>query len=238
MTDRARVDFDHNSILKVVAAEVLGPLGLVQHGRSRAWIDDHGWWVIHVVFDPSGFGRGSYLRIATALLWEPFPAIPLAFEWKDRWKIPMGRFETSHINARRPDWWERDVRAFAAGAADYVRVLRAQPHDVRAFLALAATSRNGDYHIGVAAGLLRDLETSRASLRAVLRDSSSVAGDWRLSQRRAAEELNGLLDDQPAFLHAVASVVAAQRVVVKLPRLEVAEVVGQLEGALPRATTP
>src|SRR5690242_5082457 len=26
------------------AREVLRPLGLVQKGRSRTWLDDHGWW--------------------------------------------------------------------------------------------------------------------------------------------------------------------------------------------------
>lgn len=44
MIDRARVEFDHNRLLKKVAKEVFAPLGLIQRGSSRTWFDDHGWW--------------------------------------------------------------------------------------------------------------------------------------------------------------------------------------------------
>jgi hypothetical protein len=43
---------------------VLTPLGLTQRGRSRLWLDDHGWWLIVVEFQPSAWSRGSHLNVS------------------------------------------------------------------------------------------------------------------------------------------------------------------------------
>ena len=50
---------------------MLRPVGLVQQGRSRAWLDDRGWWVGVVEFQPSSFSRGSYLNVGVNWLWTP-----------------------------------------------------------------------------------------------------------------------------------------------------------------------
>ena len=44
-------------------------MGLFQKGRSRTWLDDHGWWVCVVEFQPSGWSRGSYLNVGCMWLW-------------------------------------------------------------------------------------------------------------------------------------------------------------------------
>ena len=61
----------HNKLLILAAREVLRPLGLVQRGRSRTWIDDHGWWLGVVEFQPSSWSRGSYLNVGVNWLWNP-----------------------------------------------------------------------------------------------------------------------------------------------------------------------
>src|SRR5690349_3307368 len=70
-----------NAILTRAAREVLRPMGLVQKGRSRVWLDDHGWWVIVVEFQPSGFGVASYLNVGICWLWD--------FS-KDHWHFDVG----------------------------------------------------------------------------------------------------------------------------------------------------
>jgi hypothetical protein len=45
-------------------------MGLTQKGRSRTWLDDHGWWLCVVEFQPSGFSRGSYLNVGCCWLWQ------------------------------------------------------------------------------------------------------------------------------------------------------------------------
>ena len=56
-------------LLKGAARRVLRPLGFFQRGRSRLWIGDHGWWLVVVEFQPSGWSKGSYLNVAAMWLW-------------------------------------------------------------------------------------------------------------------------------------------------------------------------
>ena len=62
---------DHNKIIKQAAGEVLNPLGLFQEGQSRIWVDDNGWFLTLVEFQPSGWSKGSYLNVALHFLWGP-----------------------------------------------------------------------------------------------------------------------------------------------------------------------
>ena len=59
----------HSRLLADVGREVLRPLGLTQKGRSRVWLDDRGWWVCVVEFQPSSWSRGSYLNVGAMWLW-------------------------------------------------------------------------------------------------------------------------------------------------------------------------
>jgi hypothetical protein len=60
----------HSKILTEAARQVLRPMGLTQKGRSRTWLDDHGWWLCVVEFQPSGWSRGSYLNVGCMWLWD------------------------------------------------------------------------------------------------------------------------------------------------------------------------
>ena len=59
----------HSRLLRVAARNVLQPIGMVQKGRSRIWLQDHGWWVCIVEFQPSSWSRGSRLNVGCLWLW-------------------------------------------------------------------------------------------------------------------------------------------------------------------------
>ena len=59
----------HSRLITAAAREVLRPLGLFQKGRSRTWLDDRGWWLGVVEFQPSSFSKGSYLNVGAMWLW-------------------------------------------------------------------------------------------------------------------------------------------------------------------------
>src|SRR6059058_719599 len=59
----------HNKILNATAREVLKPMGLVQKGRSRTWLDDHGWWLCVVDFESSAWSKGTRLAVSADFLW-------------------------------------------------------------------------------------------------------------------------------------------------------------------------
>lgn len=63
-------DADHNKLIKLAANSVLKPNGLFQKGSSRIWIDDNGWFLIIVEFQPSHWGKGSYLNVSVHYLWD------------------------------------------------------------------------------------------------------------------------------------------------------------------------
>jgi hypothetical protein len=39
----------------------------VQKGRSRIWLDDHGWWIAVVEFQPSDWARRSRGKVAVTV---------------------------------------------------------------------------------------------------------------------------------------------------------------------------
>ncbi|HEY2786174.1 MAG TPA: hypothetical protein VGJ05_14500 [Fimbriiglobus sp.] len=59
----------HSKLLTAAARSILRPMGLVQKGRSRTWLDDHQWWLCVVEFQPSAWSRGSYLNVGCMWLW-------------------------------------------------------------------------------------------------------------------------------------------------------------------------
>jgi hypothetical protein len=61
----------HNRLIAQAAKDVLAPLGLTQKGTSRVWLDDHGWWLGVVEFQPSSWSRGTYLNVGAMWLWRP-----------------------------------------------------------------------------------------------------------------------------------------------------------------------
>jgi hypothetical protein len=212
---RQVVAFDHNRLLKTVAAQVLEPLGLYQVGRSRTWVDDHGWWVTVVSFGPSGFGRGTYLDVGVSLLWKPTPMGGLTFDTdlRKKWKTPMGRFETQFIEARHPDWFERDVRAFGEGAIEHLSAIRARRNDLHALAARLDQSDNfwDRYHRAVARGLVREAEAATADFATVIEEPNPYEAEWLTDGQASAESLVGLMGTPAAFDSHIAAQVSRCR---------------------------
>jgi hypothetical protein len=65
------VQHPHTKLLNAAARDVLRPLGITQKGRSRTWLDDRGWWLGVIEFQPSDWARGSYLNVGVNWLWDP-----------------------------------------------------------------------------------------------------------------------------------------------------------------------
>jgi hypothetical protein len=83
------VQHQHTKLLNASAREVLRPLGIVQKGRSRTWLDDRGWWLGVIEFQPSSWSRGSYLNVGVNWLWNPKE--DLSFDVGGRVDLPGGK---------------------------------------------------------------------------------------------------------------------------------------------------
>lgn len=60
----------HNKIINAAAKEILIPEGLFRVGSSRRWLDDNEYFVVQVEFQPSTYGKGSFLNVGISFLWE------------------------------------------------------------------------------------------------------------------------------------------------------------------------
>lgn len=59
-----------DKLIAKAAREILKPLGVFQKGSSRIWIDDNGWFLTVIGFQPSSWSKGAYLNVAISFLWE------------------------------------------------------------------------------------------------------------------------------------------------------------------------
>lgn len=63
-------DVDHNKLIKQAVNAALKPYGLFQKGSSRVWIEDNGWYLTVVEFQPSAWEKGTYLNVSVHFLWD------------------------------------------------------------------------------------------------------------------------------------------------------------------------
>ena len=61
---------DHNKLIKQAANAILKHYGLFQKGSSRVWIEDNGWYLTVVEFQPSAWDKGTYLNVSVHFLWD------------------------------------------------------------------------------------------------------------------------------------------------------------------------
>ena len=137
------------------AKAVLAPLGLSRKGRSRTWIDDHGWWLVNVEFQPSSHAKGCYLNVGTQHLW-----VARGYFCFDDMERPLGG-TTFVAFTGDEDAFARAMRKVVAAAAEAVVGRRRRHGEGRdALAALAAGS--DDLDAGIAATLLGEASRARA----------------------------------------------------------------------------
>ena len=91
----------HNKIINQTAKEILSPHGIFQKGKSRLWIDDNGWFLTIIEFQPSGWSKGSYLNVGLHFLWTETDYITFGFSYKNNTRIFFN-------NGKQFIWYEND----------------------------------------------------------------------------------------------------------------------------------
>jgi hypothetical protein len=185
---------DHNRVIANVAREMLGPLGLVRKGRSRTWLDDNGWWLGVVEFQPSSWTRGSYLNVGAMWLWRDTDDHHIYFGLGHR--IDSVGFADAADVA-----FEDAIAAMAATAVEQVRLLRGQLPTVEAAAAILrerAEQQTGwsMWDAAVALGLAGHRDQAAAMFKAVAGDEDDR--DWWVPVKRDAAGLAELVGADPA----------------------------------------
>ena len=60
----------HQKVINAVAKATLAPHGFFRKGSSRIWLQDNGWYLTVVEFQPSAWDKGTYLNVSVHFLWD------------------------------------------------------------------------------------------------------------------------------------------------------------------------
>jgi hypothetical protein len=204
---------DHNAVIAAQARHVLKPLGLVRQGKSRVWIDDHGWWTIQVEFQPSSWSKGSYLNVG--INWLLYEGSAGAFNIGSRVNVPF-------IEATGSEHFEQDAHSLALRAKDEVENLRTQFSTLQATTAYYRDSDRrsvwDDYYYGVVSAMGGDIVGAKAAFESVSAHRMHYGWEKALGQR--ASELHKLASNRTAFIETIRGIALRTRSIGNLPDWE------------------
>ncbi|WP_167745589.1 hypothetical protein [Streptomyces virginiae] len=170
----------------------LRPLGLRQRGRSRLWLDDHGWWLGVVDFFSPRWSQGSGLTVGVMWLWQDVGHVTFNVHEKVE-----GSQEFRHeqqfavVMERLAHDAEKRVGEFRDRFADLDAVARA--------LLSRPVRRDdlwGNFNAGVAAALVGKASEARERFSAVLAHDSFA--DWIQESQQTAQYLFDASEDPAA----------------------------------------
>jgi hypothetical protein len=203
---------EHSRLITAAAKSILRPIGCFQKGRSRTWLDDHGWWVGVIEFQPSSWSRGSYLNVGACFLW---------YE-KNYYSFDAGyRVEPFH-EFQSADQFVPVADLLVKGAREEVLRLREQFSSVRGaakhFQRMPTVSEWSHYYAGVSAGLNGDMRAAKDQLSAALalRNTIRRADDKHFNAW--VESLLTVVNDVQEFQSALDLVVRRTRALLRLER--------------------
>lgn len=199
----------HSNLLNKAARSVLRPLGLVQKGRSRTWIDDNGWWLGVVEFQPSSWSRGSYLNVGCNWLWVE----------KDHLSFDEGYRVKGFREFKNTDQFDAVAVALADRAAAEVKRYRSLFPTVEMvsdyYIRQSPSGFWPCFHAAMACGIAGRAAAARGFFRRVIEAQDDRA--WALTARAEAERLDSFADDTGAFRRFAIEKVARARQLLKLP---------------------
>lgn len=144
---------EHSKIINSIARKILKPIGLVQKGNSRTWLDDHGWYTIIVEFQPYSYRQGTFLNVGANFHWRK----------EDYWSFDIGHRESDFVNFENAEQFTTEFENLAGFALDKILFYRKALSNINAakdtILNHKFTSEElwGSYHKGIICGLTNDL---------------------------------------------------------------------------------
>lgn len=162
-------------LIAVAASDRLASVGLIRKGRSRTWIDDHGWWLINVEFQPSSHAHGCYLNIGVQHLW--VVRNHLTFEGFER---PLGASAFVTFDGDEDAFLQSMAQVI--GAADAAIGRRRESHGDGIEALKRLVNGDDDLNAGIAAALLGDDATALARLAGRILEADRAVADSYLGK--------------------------------------------------------
>jgi len=188
----------------------LTPLGFWRKGRSRIWLADRGFWLSIVEFQPSSFGKGSYLNVSAHWLWGPFSDV-LSFDYSVERKKPLIAFHDS-------EQFKILAEHLAEQAAKESQHLQNKITSIHASASLLVAAESASekagrkggwlaFHAAIASGLSGDMATARI----LLDKADKTIGAWRPDLQNLITPYEKAFANDTAFQSFVAQIVDQRR---------------------------
>ena len=202
----------HSRLLSAAAKAHLAPIGLLRKGRSRTWIADHGWYLIVVEFQPSGFSKGSYLNVGAHFLWQ----------WSGSLSFDLGYRVDQFVRYNSDAQFQIESERLAIHAVTEIQRLRDQlpgPGAVPSALPPDPEGMAGwpTYHRAVSLGLTGETDDASRLFQGLLEPSENY--EWIVARAKKCQGLLKLLFDRPAFQDAIMQLIKGQRQALRLPSI-------------------
>jgi len=198
----------HSALLTEAARATLRPMGIVQKGRSRTWLDDHGWWLCVVEFQPSSWSRGSYLNVGCMWLWR----VQDYLSFDEGYRVE-GFAEFHDADQFRPIALDLSEKA-AAEAKRYRSMFQTVQMVSDHYLSLKPDGFWKSFNAAIACGLAGRASAARQFFKTVL--MSGDDRDWVLNAQDEAARLEKAVDDVKMFKQIIEGKVAQTRQLLKL----------------------
>ncbi|MBN2258141.1 MAG: hypothetical protein JW704_10005 [Anaerolineaceae bacterium] len=193
----------HSKLINAAAREILNPIGLQQKGQSRLWLDDHGWWLILVEFQPSSREPGAFLNVGLNWLWSERNYF--AYDEGHR----VGRF----TEFQTEEQFVIEIKRVVRRAAKEIQNNRRTYSSIEAAARLLGRKWNKDswgrYHAAVAAGLCGKHNQATRFFNELIQEPSHT--EWHKLLKQRAVQLMGSLDDMDELRHRINGLVIQTR---------------------------
>lgn len=201
----------HSKIINKVAREILKPLGVKRKGQSRIWLDDNGWWITVIEFQPSAWSKGTYLNIGVNWQWYP----------KEHYAFDVGYREQGFVEYENDQQFEEDARQFAELAKSKVLEIREslstlesmKKYIISAYKEIGATIW-GDFHQGLACAVASDHVEAISFLQRVV--SNSDDREWALELKDFSKNIINQIESGSDYHTYLDEVVSKSRELKKL----------------------
>lgn len=184
----------------------------MQRGRSRTWLLDRGWFASIIEFQPSSFGRGSYLNVGAHFLWT----------WNEYLSFDLGHRVEGFQEYENDEQFSLAVDELVRAAVSRLREIDADLPSVEAALRVLPKSTGGKlmmrFHRAVSHGLGGELGEAKKLLETLV--DRTPDADWVEVLIGRCRELLLRVDDRRAFRAWVEEVIALHRAFLKLPTMD------------------
>lgn len=206
---------DHSKIINKTAKNVFGPYGIKQKGKSRIWLDDHGWYTTVIEFQPFSGRQGTTLNVGVNFNWQE--QAYFSFDICYRQDVDFVEYTENE------DHFSKEVEQLCEIALNKALEYRENlqnTHKAKAFiLNHLYTSENiwGSYHKGTICGLTNDLVEQNHYYQKLLHENHP--GAWLNELKEQVQLL--MTNSDHKFKEKIVAIIKKTRVLKKLSEIEI-----------------